>query len=126
MPVLARQDVPIGPHRSIAMTRRDDEMALIKWSRWKASGAPLLDLKLNGSWEKVLNYFKEYLSAIEASGRTTKALESKKTLSEISTDELVAFLRTTEDVVSVYCWSISSSHLIEIRTRRFKYGVVQY
>ena len=81
-------------------------MASIKWSRWKASGSPLLDLKLNGSWEKVLKYFKEYLSAIEVSSLTTKALESKKTLMEIPTDELVAFLRTTEDVVSVYCWSI--------------------
>ena len=58
--------------------------------------------------------------------RTTKTLETKKSLTEIPTDELMAFLRTTEDVVSVYLWDIGLSHLIEIQTRRFKYGVLQY
>ena len=108
------------------MTRHDDAMALIKWARWKASGSPLLDLKLNGSWVKMLNYFKEYLLGIQASSRTTKALESKRTLTDLSTEDLVAYLQSSKDVVSVYCWLNCPLHLTEMRTLHIKYVILRY
>ena len=98
-PVEPWQDVPCGSHRSIAMVRQMDQNARDKMFRWKASGSPLVDMKLNGSWSNVRDFFRDYLATMEALCRSTKSTMFRKTLEGIPEEEVVAMYQATSEEV---------------------------